>query len=84
MHTTFTEFGDAGKRWRLLEAGLWAPLVSSYFSEGRYLTFDPPRVERDPAPCPAEFVETIPPTGCGGEDTAHGLLKSYKIILCSD
>ena len=24
VHATFTEYGDAGKRWRFLEAKLWA------------------------------------------------------------
>ena len=26
VHATFTEYGDGGKRFRLLEAGLWAVL----------------------------------------------------------
>ena len=72
VHTTYTEFGDASKRWRLIEAGLWGPLPPSYFSDGHYLTFDPPQPGPDPAPCPlGEGVTSGKP--CGGEDTAHGL-----------
>mmetsp|Transcript_70814 Transcript_70814/g.213050 ORF Transcript_70814/g.213050 Transcript_70814/m.213050 type:complete len:392 (-) Transcript_70814:121-1296(-) len=73
VHATFTEFGDAGKRWRFLEAGLWAPLAPSYFNEGHYLTFEPPEPPVDPAPCPAGAGVGMPPTSCGGEDPRHGL-----------
>ena len=48
VHATFTEFGDAGKRWRFLEAGLWGPLPRRYYTEGRYLTFEPPQVTSPP------------------------------------
>jgi hypothetical protein len=77
VHATFTEFGDAGKRWRFLEAGLWGALPPSYFSEGRYLAFAPPRPPRDPAPCrpgEGEYVAGgAPARPCGGEDPRHGL-----------
>ena len=51
VHATFTEFGDAGKRWRFLEAGLWRALPKRYYTDGRFLTFVPPRAPADPAPC---------------------------------
>ena len=77
VHATFTEFGDAGKRWRFLEAGLWGPLPSRYYSEGRYLTFEPPLPPADPAPCgPLEgrYVPGGPlQKPCGGEAPGHGL-----------
>eukprot|EP00967_Tisochrysis_lutea_P136494 scaffold243552_cov32-Tisochrysis_lutea.AAC.3 len=51
VHATFTEFGDAGKRWRMLESGLWAVVEPAYFEQGNYLTFDIPAAPSDPAPC---------------------------------
>ena len=39
VHATFTEYGDAGKRWRFLEAKLWALNEPAYYTAGRYLTF---------------------------------------------
>ncbi|KAL3911307.1 MAG: hypothetical protein SGPRY_008744 [Prymnesium sp.] len=57
VHATFTEFGDAGKRWRMMEAGMWGPLPPTYFSLGRYITFTPPQPMSDPAPCkPGEGI----------------------------
>jgi len=72
VHATFTEFGDAGKRWRFMEAGLWGALPASYYTDGHFLTFEPPRPPADPAPCgPTEgryVVGAEPPRPCGGED----------------
>jgi hypothetical protein len=51
VHATFTEYGDAGKRWRMLEAGLWAVVEPEYFSQGNFLTFELPAPPPDPAPC---------------------------------
>ena len=51
VHATFTEYGDAGKRWRFLEAKLWALNHPAYFQDGRYLTFIPPKAPPDPMPC---------------------------------
>ena len=65
VHATFTEYGDAGKRWRFLESGLWGVLPRAYFEEGRYLTFVPPAAPSDPIPC-------VDGVGCG-EDPTHGL-----------
>ena len=48
-----TEYGDAGKRFRFLEAGLWALLPDSYYREGHFLTFVPPAAGPDPMPCKA-------------------------------
>ena len=48
VHATFTEYGDAGKRWRFLESKLWALNEPAYYNEGRYLTFVPPRAPPDP------------------------------------
>lgn len=77
VHATFTEFGDAGKRWRFLEAGLWGPLPPRYYSEGRYLTFEPPLPPKDPAPCGEHegWYRAGEPFAqpCGGEAPAHGL-----------
>jgi len=64
VHATFTEFGDAGKRWRMLESGLWAVVEPAYFEQGNYLTFDIPAAPSDPAPCVG---------GPCGEDQRHGL-----------
>ena len=80
VHATFTEFGDAGKRWRFVEAGLWGALPRSYFEEGRYITFTPPKPPPDPAPCPAgsrgKWTQGGPvPQPCGGEDSGHGLQR---------
>ena len=80
VHATYTEFGDAGKRWRFLEAGLWGPLPPRYFEEGRYLTFEPPKPPADPAPCAAGEGEYHPgaptvPLPCGGEDPTHTLRR---------
>ena len=69
VHATFTEFGDAGKRWRFIEAGLWAPLAPRYFNEGHYLTFEPPQPPADPAPCPPTSGPNDTanqPESCGG------------------
>ena len=76
VHATFTEYGDAGKRWRFLEAGLWALLPPTYYEEGRYLTFVPPDPPPDPMPCAAgaaEYRAGHTPPVCGGEDPHHGL-----------
>jgi hypothetical protein len=77
VHTTFTEYGDAGKRWRLLESRLWALNEPEYYSEGRFLTFVPPRAPADPMPCTGEAGKYVvggdPPEACGGEDPSHGL-----------
>mmetsp|Transcript_7493 Transcript_7493/g.12720 ORF Transcript_7493/g.12720 Transcript_7493/m.12720 type:complete len:806 (+) Transcript_7493:15-2432(+) len=89
VHTTFTEYGDAGKRWRLLEAGLWGLLPSSYFEHGYFLTFVPPQPPPDPAPCNADTHALADALGASrlkrgaksfggasgvcGEDTSHGL-----------
>ena len=77
VHATFTEFGDAGKRWRFLEAGLWGPLPPRYYSEGNYLTFEPPLPPPDPAPCREAEGRYVPggalPFPCGGEEPSHGL-----------
>jgi len=76
VHATFTEYGDAGKKWRFLEAKLWAVLPPSYYTEGRYLTFIPPRAPPDPMPCKDGEGVYIPgrvPSECGGEDPHHGL-----------
>ena len=79
VHATFTEYGDAGKRWRFLEAGLWALNAPEYFTEGRYLTFVPPKPPPDPQPCPAGAGAYVPggpaPKPCAGEDPHHGLGK---------
>ena len=71
IHLTFTEYGDAGKRWRMLESGLWAPLKSAYYSEGMFITFDPPRAEEDPAP------------ESNGEDVNHelGVRKPGNMLI---
>ena len=79
VHATFTEYGDAGKRWRFLEAGLWGLLPKEYYTEGRYLTFVPPPPQADPQPCAAGqgvYVVGQTPEPCGGEDPNHGL-KPY-------
>lgn len=77
VHATFTEFGDAGKRWRFLEAGLWGPLPERYYSEGSYLTFEPPLPPADPAPCREHEGRYVMggrvQQPCGGEAAAHGL-----------
>ena len=77
VHATFTEYGDAGKRWRFLESKLWALNEPSYYSEGKYLTFVPPRSPPDPMPCKpgdgGEYVKGQTPVACGGEDPHHGL-----------
>ena len=76
VHATFTEYGDAGKRWRFLEAGLWGLLPSEYYTAGRYLTFTPPPPQPDPQPClPGQgaYVVGQTPDPCGGEDPNHGL-----------
>ena len=77
VHATFTEFGDAGKRWRFLEAGLWGALPARYFSEGRFLSFAPPKPPPDPRPCHNGEGLWRPggpvPRPCGGEDASHGL-----------
>ena len=82
VHSTFTEFGDAGKRWRFMEAGLWGPLPTSYFAEGHYLTFEPPQPPRDPAPCgdgEGHYVAGgAPPLPCGGEDATHTLPRPKR------
>ena len=82
VHGTFTEFGDAGKRWRMLESGLWAPLPQSYFTDGNFLTFDPPKPPADPAPCePGEgrhVASGAPPQTCGGEDTS--ILRCVEVV----
>jgi hypothetical protein len=51
VHATFTEYGDAGKRWRMLESGLWAVVEPAYFTQGNFLTFDLPAPPPDPSPC---------------------------------
>ena len=74
VHATFTEYGDAGKKWRFLEAGLWGLLPDDYYTEGRYLTFTPPVSPPDPAPCaPGEgvYVKGATPRACGGEDPSY-------------
>ncbi len=76
VHATFTEYGDAGKKWRFLEARLWATLPDAYYSSGRYLTFVPPAAPADPQPCPPGvglYVNGSTPRPCGGEDPRHGL-----------
>jgi len=76
VHATFTEYGDAGKKWRFLEANLWGILPKEYYSEGRYLTFNPPAAGTDPAPCAereGHYVAGSLPQSCGGEDPDHGL-----------
>ena len=76
VHATFTEYGDAGKRWRFLEAGLWAVLPREYYEEGKFLTFVPPAAGADPMPCKPGEDEYIPgqmTRPCGGEDPKHGL-----------
>ena len=82
VHATFTEFGDAGKRWRLLEANLWGVLPPAYYTDGRYLTFEPPRPPADPAPCaPTEGHYRVggpPPRPCGGEDPTHTLPRPKR------
>ena len=81
VHATYTEFGDAGKRWRFVESGLWGPLPPAYFSEGRFLTFEPPAPMADPAPCkPGEGVsiDHAPPKPCGGEDPHHSLPRPKR------
>ena len=79
VHATYTEFGDAGKRWRMVEAGLWGPLPPRYFEEGRFLTFTPPEPPADPAPCAAREGAYVPggppPRPCGGEDPSHTLRR---------
>ena len=87
VHATFTEYGDAGKRWRFLEAGLWGLLPDAYYTEGRYLTFVPPRPPPDPQPCApgqAEYVKGQTPRPCGGEDPHHGLPPARGNILGSE
>lgn len=74
VHATFTEYGDAGKRFRFLEAGLWGLLPEAYYTEGRYLTFTPPMSPPDPAPCaPGQgvYVKGATPRPCGGEDPTY-------------
>ena len=82
VHATFTEFGDAGKRWRFLEAGLWGPLPPDYYTEGRYLTFEPPKPPDDPAPCKdgegRYRAGGAPPQPCGGEDPLHRLPRPKR------
>ena len=82
VHATFTEFGDAGKRWRFMEAGLWGALPQTFFSEGHYLTFEPPVPPDDPAPCAkGEGVYVhggAPPRPCGGEDPSHTLPRPKR------
>ena len=84
VHATFTEFGDAGKRWRFMEAGLWASIPQSYLTdkERRYLTFEPPLPPADPSPClPSEGRYTnggAPPRECGGEDAKHTLSRPKR------
>lgn len=76
IHATFTEYGDGGKRFRLLESGLWALLPDAYYTEGRFLTFVPPDPGADPMPCQAGEGVHAPgklTAPCGGEDPAHGL-----------
>ena len=92
VHSTFTEFGDAGKRWRFLEAGLWGPLPPRYYADpsARYLTFDPPIPPTDPAPCPSGagtyVVGRGAPNPCGGEDPKHTLPrpKRYGDVLAEE
>ena len=92
VHATFTEFGDAGKRWRLLEAGLWSALPPRYYSDAnmRFLTFEPPVPPVDPAPCAATEghykVGGPPPRACGGEDPKHALRrpKQYGDVLAEE
>ena len=84
VHATFTEYGDGGKRWRFLEAGLWGLLPAEYYDEGRYLTFVPPEAPPDPQPCaPGEAQYEVgrqkPP--CGGEDPHHGLGRKPHQVL---
>ena len=61
----------------MLEAGLWAPLPRSYFTDGNFLTFDPPEPPADPAPCQSDegryTASGAPPQTCGGEDPSHRL-----------
>ena len=61
----------------LLESKLWALNEPSYYSEGKYLTFVPPRSPPDPMPCKpgdgGEYVKGQTPVACGGEDPHHGL-----------
>ena len=82
VHATFTEFGDAGKRWRFMEAGLWGALPKRFHTEGHFLTFEPPQPPADPAPCqPSEGAYVLgqpPPRACGGEDPAHKLPRPKK------
>lgn len=77
VHATFTEYGDAGKRWRFLEAKLWALNEDAYYSEGRYLAFVPPKPQADPMPCKVDAGVYVPgvdaPQACGGEDPRHGM-----------
>ena len=77
VHATFTEYGDAGKRWRFLEAKLWALNEPAYYTAGRYLTFVPPQPPPDPMPCKEGEGVYRPghdaPEACGGEDPSHGL-----------
>ena len=76
VHATFTEYGDAGKRWRFIESKLWALNEPAYYSEGRYLTYVPLKAPPDPMPCKAgegEYVAGTTPAVCGGEDPNHGL-----------
>ena len=74
VHATFTEYGDAGKRWRFLEAGLWGLLPEAYYSQGRYLTFTPPTAPPDPQPCASGqgvYVAGETPRPCGGADPSY-------------
>jgi hypothetical protein len=86
VHATFTEYGDAGKRWRFLESKLWALNEPSYYADGHYLTFVPPRSPPDPMPCKpgdgGEYVRGQTPVACGGEDPNHGLgVKRFGDIM---
>ena len=84
VHATFTEYGDGGKRWRFLEAGLWGVLPNEYYDEGRYLTFVPPEAPPDPQPCAlgeAEYEVGRQKPPCGGEDPHHGLGRKPHQVL---
>ena len=65
-----------------MEAGLWRVLPPRFYTEGHYLTFEPPLPPTDPAPCGERdgvyVAGKAPPNPCGGEDPHHTLRRPKR------